>query len=147
MTTQPDLKWYTEISASKTLSPAGLGHRFNSQRTGPLRGATRLLPAPGMLPDTTRQFREPDSAATGKLGIKSREAGEIVRDLGGWTIHRPGHGDLLKAAQLHNRHKIAWWDALIVNSAIELGCQILWTEDLPDGQRYGSVTVRHPFRR
>ena len=86
------------------------------------------------------------SAATGKLGIKSREAEEIVRDLGGWTIHRPGHGDLLKAAQLHRRHKIAWWDALIVNSAIELGCQVLWTEDLPDGRRYGSVKVQNPFR-
>jgi predicted nucleic acid-binding protein len=86
------------------------------------------------------------SAATRKLAIKSLEAEEIIRDLGGWTIHRPGHADLLKAAQLRRRHKIAWWDGLIVNSAIELGCAVLWTEDLSDGQRYGSVTVRNPFR-
>ena len=57
------------------------------------------------------------SAATGKLGIKSSEAEEVIRDLAGWTIHRPGHADLLKSAQLHRRHKIAWRDALIVNSA------------------------------
>jgi len=86
------------------------------------------------------------SVATGKLGIQSREAEEIVRDLAGWSIHRPGHADLLQAAQLHRRHKIGWWDALIVNSAIELGCTILWTEDLSDGQRYGNVTVQNPFR-
>jgi len=86
------------------------------------------------------------SAATRKLGIKSKDAEEVIRDLGGWTIHRPGHADLLKAAQLHRRYKIAWWDALILNSAIELGCTLLWTEDLADGQRYGSVTVRNPFR-
>lgn len=86
------------------------------------------------------------SAATRKLGIKSSEAEEVIRDLGGWTIHRPGHADLLRAAQLHRRHKIAWWDALILNSAIELECSVLWTEDLADGQRYGSLTVRNPFR-
>jgi predicted nucleic acid-binding protein len=86
------------------------------------------------------------SAATRRLGIKSHEAEEIIRDLSGWTIHRPGHADLLKAAQLHRRHKIAWWDALIVNSARELGCTVLWTEDLSDRQRYGSVTVQNPFR-
>ena len=86
------------------------------------------------------------SAATGKMSINSHEAEEIIRDLGGWHIHRPRHADLLKAAHLHRRHKISWWDALIVNSAIELGCAVLWTEDLSDNQRYGSVTVQNPFR-
>ena len=86
------------------------------------------------------------SAATRKLGMPSGEAEEVIRDLGGWTIHRPRHADLLKAAQLQRRHKIAWWDALMVQSAIELGCTVLWTEDLADGRRYGSVTVRNPFR-
>ncbi len=86
------------------------------------------------------------SVATKKLGISSDEAQEAIRDLGGWTIHRPSHADLLKAAQLQRRHKIAWWDALIVQSAIELGSTVLWTEDLADGRRYGSVTARNPFR-
>ena len=95
---------------------------------------------------STQVLSEFYSAATRKLGIKSEEAEEIVRDLGGWTIHRPGHDDLLKAMRLHRRHKIAWWDALIVGSAIELGCSVLWTEDLGDGQRYGSLTIQNPFR-
>jgi predicted nucleic acid-binding protein len=34
----------------------------------------------------------------------------------------------------------------MLNSAIELGCSVLWTEDLADGQRYGSLLVRNPFR-
>ena len=37
------------------------------------------------------------------------------------------------------------WDAQILNSAIELGCSVLWTEDLSSDQRYGSVTARNPF--
>lgn len=86
------------------------------------------------------------SAATRKLGMTSAEAEAVLRDLGGWIIHRPAHADLLKAAQLHRRYKCAWWDALILASAIELGCAVLWTEDFSDGQRLGPITVRNPFR-
>jgi predicted nucleic acid-binding protein len=85
------------------------------------------------------------SAATTKLGMKGQVAEEVIHDLRGWTTHSPGHADVLKACSLHRRYKIAWRDALIVNSAIELGCSVLWTEDLSNGQRYGSVTARNPF--
>jgi predicted nucleic acid-binding protein len=68
--------------------------------------------------------------ATKKPGMKAQEAEEIVADLGSWTIHRPAHADLLRAAKLHRQHKVSWWDALIVNSAMELGCSVLWSEDL-----------------
>ncbi|MGA3041165.1 MAG: PIN domain-containing protein [Bryobacteraceae bacterium] len=84
--------------------------------------------------------------ATKKLGMSSQEAEEVLLDLGGWIIHRPTHADLLRAVRLHRRHGVSWWDALILNSAAELGCRVLWTEDISDGQRYGSVTARNPFR-
>ena len=86
------------------------------------------------------------AAATRKLGMTSAEAEAVIRDLGGWIIHRPAHADLLKAAQLDRRYKLGWWDALILTSAIELGCAVLWTEDFSDGQRLGPITVRNPFR-
>jgi predicted nucleic acid-binding protein len=85
------------------------------------------------------------AAATKKLGMTSREAEEVLVDLAGWTIHRPSHVDVVRAAGLHRRHKVSWWDALVVNSAAELGCSVLWTEDLSHGQRFGTVTVRNPF--
>jgi len=85
------------------------------------------------------------AAATKKLLMTSQEAEEVLVDLGGWIIHRPGHADLVSAARLQRRYKIAWWDALVVNSAIELGSSVLWSEDLANGQRYGAVTVRNPF--
>lgn len=84
--------------------------------------------------------------ATKKLGMTSQEAQEVLADLGAWIIHRPAHADLLQAARLHRRYAISWWGALILNSAAEMGCRVLWTEDLSDGRRYGSVTVRDPFR-
>ena len=85
------------------------------------------------------------SAATKKLPMPSREAEAVISDLVDWTIHRPGHADVLRACELCRRHGFAWWDALIVNSAMELGCETLWTEDLNDGQQFGAVTVRNPF--
>lgn len=85
------------------------------------------------------------SAATKKLGITSQQAEEILIDLGGWIIHRPSHADLIRAAHLQRRYRIAWWDALVVNSAAEVGCNVLWSEDLADGQRFRGVTVRNPF--
>jgi len=86
------------------------------------------------------------AAATKKLAMKSEEAEAAISDLGGWTIHRPGHADVLKASRLHRRYNVAWWDAMALNSAIESRCSILWSEDLSDGQRYGTVTVRNPFQ-
>lgn len=85
------------------------------------------------------------AAATRNMGMTSPEAEAVLADLAGWTLHRPGHADLIRAARLQRRYRIGWWDALIVNSAIELECSVLWSEDLTNGQRYGAVTVRDPF--
>jgi predicted nucleic acid-binding protein len=86
------------------------------------------------------------AAATKKLSMKSEEAEAVISDLTGFALHRPTHADLLKASRLHRRYQIGWWDALIVQSATDLGCSWLWTEDLRDSQRYGTVTARNPFR-
>jgi predicted nucleic acid-binding protein len=85
------------------------------------------------------------AAATRKLNMKPEEAEEVLQDLEGWILHRPSFADLLSASRLHRRYKVSWWDALILNSANELGCVVLWSEDLADGQNYGSLTVRNPF--
>jgi predicted nucleic acid-binding protein len=37
------------------------------------------------------------------------------------------------------------WDAMIINSASQLGCKNLWSEDLQSGQRFGSIAVKNPF--
>jgi predicted nucleic acid-binding protein len=95
---------------------------------------------------STQVLAEFYSAATRKLGMASAEAEDVIADLAGWTIHRPAHSDLLRASRLHRHHKIGWWDALIVTSALELGCRVLWTEDLTHGQRFGGVLVRNPYK-
>jgi predicted nucleic acid-binding protein len=84
------------------------------------------------------------SAAT-KNGMKSELAAKIIADLGICALHRPDHADVIRAIELLRRYKISWWDALVINSANQLNCSVLWTEDLNHGQRYGRVTIRNPF--
>jgi len=72
-------------------------------------------------------------------------AAQIVADLSVWRVHRPGVQDVLDAVRLQGRYRISFWDAMIVSSAIQLGCQTLWSEDLNPGQVYQGVTVRSPF--
>jgi predicted nucleic acid-binding protein len=72
-------------------------------------------------------------------------AAQIIADLGAWEVHRPGVEDVLDAVRLHNQHQISFWDAMIIVSAIQLGCLTLWSEDLNPGQVYDQVTIASPF--
>jgi predicted nucleic acid-binding protein len=77
--------------------------------------------------------------------LSSREARAIVADLSRWPCHRPAAADLLAAIDLQEQLKVSFWDAMIVHSARQMGCSVLWTEDLNDGQTYAGVLVRDPF--
>jgi predicted nucleic acid-binding protein len=73
-------------------------------------------------------------------------ARQIVADLTQWRLHAPNAADLLQAIDLQELHQIAFWDALVIQSAVSLGCKQLFSEDLNHGQAYGTVQVVNPFR-
>ena len=50
-----------------------------------------------------------------------------------------------EALFLHAQSKLSWYDSLIVSAAIQARCEILFSEDLQHGQRFGSLQVRNPF--
>jgi predicted nucleic acid-binding protein len=94
---------------------------------------------------STQVLAEFYAVATRKLGVKSEAAEAVLSDFGIWAIHRPAHADLLRSAQLQRRHMIGWWDAMILNSSLQLGASILWTEDFSHGQQFGDLTIKNPF--
>jgi predicted nucleic acid-binding protein len=55
-------------------------------------------------------------------------------------------GLVLDAVDRAQSHRISYWDAAIIVAAERLGATTLYSEDLNDGQTYGSVTVVNPFR-
>lgn len=60
------------------------------------------------------------------------------------TIHSSQalYGEALQTAL---RYKLPWYDALIVASAMEGTCDVLYSEDLQHGQRFESLKVCNPF--
>jgi predicted nucleic acid-binding protein len=84
---------------------------------------------------------------TGKLprSLDADAATNAVEDFARWTVHAPGTEDVLAAIRLHERHHISFWDAMIIRSAGQLGCDVLYTEDLNAGQQYDGVKVVNPF--
>ncbi len=77
--------------------------------------------------------------------LSPEAAALIVADLSVWQVHRPGVQDVLDAIRLQGRYRISFWDAMIIASALQLGCQIVWSEDLNPGQVYAGLTVSSPF--
>lgn len=49
------------------------------------------------------------------------------------------------ALALAREHGLSFYDALIVASAIEAGCDTLWSEDMQHGRTIGGLTIRNPF--
>jgi predicted nucleic acid-binding protein len=92
-------------------------------------------------------FQEFYSAATGKVRniLDHQTAADIIAELSKWKVHNPDVKDVLSAIQIHQRYNISFWDAMIVNSAAKLGCAVLWSENLNDGQLYEGVKVVNPF--
>lgn len=50
-----------------------------------------------------------------------------------------------RAIATHVRFQISYWDAAILEAARGLGCEIVLSEDLNDGQDYDGVSVENPF--
>jgi predicted nucleic acid-binding protein len=52
------------------------------------------------------------------------------------------YGDALRIAA---RFQLPWYDSLIVASAMEGKCDVLYSEDFQNGQQFGPLTISNPF--
>ena len=57
------------------------------------------------------------------------------------TLH-----DHNSAREIAERYGLAFYDALIVASALGAECTTLYTEDMQHGQKIGDLTIVNPFR-
>jgi predicted nucleic acid-binding protein len=74
------------------------------------------------------------------------KAKEIVEEYLAWKVIDNTGRILLDAIDLQREARVSFWDALIVQAAIDAGCSRLYSEDLNAGQRFGRVLVTNPFR-
>jgi len=50
-----------------------------------------------------------------------------------------------EALRLKDKHRLSWYDSLIIAAAMEGRCNILYSEDLKHGQRFDDVQIENPF--
>ena len=51
-----------------------------------------------------------------------------------------------RGLSMATRYQLNYYDGAILAAAERLGCDTVLSEDMGDGQSYGSVTVRNPFK-
>ncbi len=95
---------------------------------------------------STQVLQEYFVAATLKLGVAPLDAKEVINAAGSAfetivvtpvIINRAVDGSVL--------WQVSFWDALILASAEDAACAVVFSEDLNSGQRYGGVRVENPF--
>jgi predicted nucleic acid-binding protein len=52
---------------------------------------------------------------------------------------------LVRGLELHQAHSLSVWDGLIVQAALDARCEVLLSEDLQHGRRFGDLEVANPF--
>jgi predicted nucleic acid-binding protein len=80
-----------------------------------------------------------------KPALVPEQAWEYVRTLLTWEPYPLDSDLVLRAREIERRHRLSWWDSLIVAAAQAQSCPLLLSEDLQDRAVYGGVTVRNPF--
>ena len=88
--------------------------------------------------NVTRKLKKP---------MTSAKALDIVQEYLTWTVVENTGRILTEAIALQQRAQLSFWDALVVQAAVEAGCDRLYSEDLNAGQQFGTLTIVNPFKR
>ncbi len=52
---------------------------------------------------------------------------------------------ILKAIRRHQMDNFSFWDALIVEAALNAGCQVLLSEDMQENRKIDGLIIQNPF--
>ena len=53
---------------------------------------------------------------------------------------------VMQAVILKERYDVGFYDSLMLSAANKAKCDVIYTEDLNSGQKYGTVTAINPFK-
>lgn len=80
-----------------------------------------------------------------KKPLDAKATRDVVADYLVWQVVVNSGESILEALDLEARYRISFWDALVVQAAHTSGAEVLYSEDLSDGQHYGTVRVINPL--
>jgi predicted nucleic acid-binding protein len=96
---------------------------------------------------STQVLQEFHVIATRKLPkpLAPERARRVLRRYATWPVQLIEPPDILHASELSQRHRMSFWDALIVTCALRSGATVLATEDLQAGRRLSGIRIENPF--
>lgn len=96
---------------------------------------------------STQVLQEAYSALTRKLGMDPAEAMAALQAMEGasFVIQQVDVPLIWRGATRSIEDKLTFWDGLIVETAREAACSVLYTEDLQAGRVFDGLTIRNPF--
>jgi len=77
--------------------------------------------------------------------IAPAEARGMLTAYAAWHVEVIRPADVLQASEVQQRHRLSFWDAMIIVTAANGGADVLATEDLSHGQIVEGVRVSNPF--
>ena len=83
---------------------------------------------------------------TRKLHVEARIARRKVELLAEFDVATPDVADILAAIDLTRLHSFSFWDALVLRSAQQSGCAVLFTEDMQHAREMDGLRIVNPFR-
>ncbi len=78
--------------------------------------------------------------------IAKSEAREILRAYLCWSIKELAPLSIVRATEIEEKHRLSFWDALVIVAAYEAKCEKILTEDLNAGQIIEGVLIENPFK-
>lgn len=77
--------------------------------------------------------------------LTHEQAATLVDSFRRFAVQETTLGVMLAAMATRQRFGISYWDGAILEAARALGCDVVLSEDLSDGQDYSGVRVENPF--
>ncbi len=77
--------------------------------------------------------------------LTHEQAAALVDSFRRFRVQETTVGVALAAMSRMQRFGISYWDAAILEAASALGCEVVLSEDMNDGQEYAGIRVENPF--
>lgn len=97
---------------------------------------------------STQVLNEFCSAAVKKLKppLDVAEISRFISSFPSGIIESPGRNTVLHALEIQQSYRYSYYDSLIIATALEASCTVLYTEDMQHGQSIDELVITNPFK-
>jgi predicted nucleic acid-binding protein len=86
------------------------------------------------------------SISTKKLSMKPAIAEQLCQDMiVNFPVYGFGQSNVSSALKLARAGVLSYWDGLLLSASLDAGCDIIVSEDMHSGFKYGTLEVISPF--